>query len=252
MAIFTRYSLETPENIEVDFELAGPGSRFCALMIDWCILGLFWFVLAVMAIVVMAANTLVRDLFEEGSMWVFAVLVALMFFVTTGYHVFFEMIFRGQSPGKRAMRLRVLREDGTSITLVDSLIRNLVRFADSLPAFYLLGGCLSAVHRQHKRLGDLAAGTIVVKEQTIDYRAKTDQRYATLDEQAVEVNNAELTPAEREVLKRFVARRSELEAGARYALAERIARPLYDKYGGVWEDGEAYIERLLEGKQHGD
>ena len=100
-----------------------------------------------------------------------------------------------------------------------------------------------------KRLGDMAAGTIVVKEGQLDYRASADKKYP-LGPVAVGVANAELTPEERRVLTGFLQRRVELLPQARDALAERLARPLYEKYGGHYGDAESYIERLVEGRHY--
>ena len=101
-----------------------------------------------------------------------------------------------------------------------------------------------------KRLGDIAAGTIVVKEGQRDYRAASGQEVRQLPAAAIGPVNSELLPEERRVLVGFLQRRVELLPDARGQLAERLARPLHEKYGGQSNDAEGYIERLVEGRHY--
>jgi hypothetical protein len=100
-----------------------------------------------------------------------------------------------------------------------------------------------------KRLGDLAAGTIVVKEGQLDYRANADKKRQP-EPVAVAVANAELTAEERRVITGFLQRRAELLPEARRQLAERLAGPLHVKYAGQYRDAESYLERLAEGRHY--
>jgi uncharacterized RDD family membrane protein YckC len=248
------YRLETPESIEVSFELAGPGSRFCAVVIDTL---LTWvMVFAVMVAACIADVYWVRDLGgrhgaggEGLSDWGTAVLILIVALVLFGYSVFFEILLRGQTPGKRALKLRVIRDDGTPATVMDLCVRNLVRVVDFLPAFYLVGGLVAFFSTTNKRLGDIAAGTIVVKEAELDYRAKADAK-AVFHAPDVAVSNTALTPEEQRVIRAFLQRRAELLPDARLALAERLARGLYEKHGGQYSEPEAYLERLSEGRHY--
>ena len=95
----------------------------------------------------------------------------------------------------------------------------------------------------------LAAGTIVVKEAMLDYRARTDRGKASAVS-PVAVLNVELTTEERKLLAGFVRRRPELLPDARQQIAERLARPLHEKYGGQWQDAESYIDRLMQDRHH--
>jgi uncharacterized RDD family membrane protein YckC len=254
MSSADRYTLETPENVEVEFELAGLGSRFCAMLIDGLLIWLLVFALIMLAILLqIGILTAMLPLGPGAGGWagwplavVWAIVAALLF---GGYFVFFEAVMRGQTPGKKAMKIRVIRDDGTPVTLNEVLVRNILRLVDFLPVLYGLGGLVMFLNPLYKRLGDLAAGTIVVKEGQLDYRARADKKQP-LGPVAVGVANAELAPEERRVLTGFLQRRVELLPKARYELAERLARPLYEKYGGHYGDAEGYIERLVEGRHY--
>src|SRR5262249_33255826 len=99
-----------------------------------------------------------------GLAWLLAVFGLVAFAFLWGYYIFFEMAWNGQSPGKRWVGLRVMRLDGTPLTLSESIIRNLVRLVDFLPAYYGVGVVAMFISSQSRRLGDLAAGTVVVHD----------------------------------------------------------------------------------------
>jgi uncharacterized RDD family membrane protein YckC len=252
MATDDRYTLETPEHIEVEFDLAGIGSRFCAMLIDTLLLALIIAVIGILTCILDIGLIASLEQFDEEAFnWFNALVVAIvgiLFF--GGYYIFCELLMRGQTPGKRGMRIRVIRDDGTAVTANEVLIRNIVRIVDFLPASYALGGLVMFFHPMSKRLGDVAAGTIVIKEGRLDYRAQADKNYQ-LAPAPTQVANAELTPEERRVVSGFLHRRSELLVDARRQFAERLARPLYEKYGGHYGGGaEEYLERLIDGRHH--
>lgn len=260
MSVDGRYKLETTEHVELDFDLAGPGSRFCAWLIDallkaLLIVGLYFLLL--MVFFGGLVGGLRGDMWvREAGGWALALVIFALFAITMFYHVIFEWLMRGQTPGKRQMGLRVIRDEGGPLNLTDVLIRNLLRIVDFMPAFYGLGGLLSAGHPLHKRLGDLAAGTIVVKETEADFRAFStlppvgaeSAQEAAPSAVAEAANGCVLDAAERQLLERFLVRRLELTSQARTQLAERLAQPLYQRYGGHWDYAESYLERLLEGR----
>src|ERR1044071_288703 len=152
-----RYTLETPENVEVQFELAGPGSRFCAMAIDLLLISLILFVLVIVVIIISPEPSL-ADLGPKGEgiegwfTWINALFVIVLSCILFGYHAFFELIMRGQTPDKRALKIRVIRDDGTPVTPLDVAIRNIMRVVDFLPAFCGLGGLISFWNRMSKRL----------------------------------------------------------------------------------------------------
>jgi uncharacterized RDD family membrane protein YckC len=239
--------IETPENVELSLELAGPGSRFCAMLIDSL---LIWLVIFCLAIAVMCLGVSTETLVErEGpSAWAVALLVLVVTAVLFGYHAFFELVLHGQTPGKRSMKLRVIHEDGTPAAALDLVIRNVVRIVDFLPAFYVVGGAACLLSATNKRLGDMAAGTVVIKEAEISYASSADKK-AAVPLPAVAIANAALAPEEQQLIRGFLQRRVELMPAARAGLAERLALQLHEKHGGVLGDPESYLERLSEGRQ---
>ena len=248
------YRLETPENVELHFELAGPGSRFCAICIDTVIIACG--ILAIGLLLLLGGVALPRALFEadfftdEGhlvSSWVVALAMLAIAVVSSSYHLVFELFMHGQTPGKRAMKIRAISDDGSAMIPSQVLVRNVLRTVDFLPVLYTLGGVVSLFSSLHKRIGDLAAGTIVVKEGDPDYRAASDVRYDPTPMEPI-VSNAELSPEEARLIRNFLSRRDEFLPSARAQLAHQIGSELYRRYGGTWDDAERYLERLLGGR----
>ncbi len=161
-------SIDTPEQVALYFPVAGIGSRFVALLLDHLIqLGVV-ILAAVLVAVVSATLGAHGSLPSLASKWFLALLVFAFFLLFWGYFALFEAFWHGQTPGKRAMRLRVIKDSGRQITLFESLARNLLRVADYLPSLYLAGVVTMLANKRNKRLGDLAAGTMVVHERAED------------------------------------------------------------------------------------
>ena len=153
-------NIDTPENVMFGYEIVGIGSRFLAALIDTTVIG----------ILLAAANIILFFFLLRGSEGVNSILVALAslisFIFIWGYYIFFELRWNGSSPGKHLVGIRVIRGDGTPITLAESVIRNLIRLVDFLPAAYGLGLVTMFIDGKARRLGDMAANTLVVREQT--------------------------------------------------------------------------------------
>lgn len=163
MSVYEHYTIDTPENIDFSYTIAGIGSRFLAAIIDTFLL----FIVQVFLVGVLYGFIHLFNA-DDGNESVMSVLLAVWGVVSFaffwGYYIFFEMLWNGQSPGKRLIRLRVVREGGRPITFVASAIRNLIRVIDFLPALYGLGVVVMFIDRHARRLGDFAGGTLVVKE----------------------------------------------------------------------------------------
>ncbi len=256
MSLESRYRLETPENIELDYEVAGVGSRFCALAVDGLIqtfvLLAIIFVLALLNVNILPVDADIDPAARNFGLetWAQAVIlvIALVIFFG-GYPMFFELLMRGQTPGKRILKIRAIAENGTPMTASQTLTRNLVRLVDMLPGFYFVGGMVMFFHPLHRRLGDLASGTLVVKEREVDYRARADERGST-QMRSVEIANTELTPDESRLLLAFLYRRTEFEPEIRVELARKLANAMYDKYGGTIVHPERYLQRLIQGMHY--
>lgn len=156
-------NIDTPEQVELEFAVAGIGSRFVAVLIDHLIQFLFYLVFGILGALLFGAW--INRVSMLGK-WVYAAFIALNFLLIWGYFTLFEAFWRGQTPGKRVMKLRVIKDSGRQITLFESMSRNLLRVVDYLPAFYLTGVITMACTKRHQRLGDLGAGTIVVHERS--------------------------------------------------------------------------------------
>jgi uncharacterized membrane protein SpoIIM required for sporulation/uncharacterized RDD family membrane protein YckC len=225
--------IETPEQVAVGFELADLGSRFLALVLDGLILlvsalGLFAGALWVLSTV---------DLPAAVGGWGLAALTILTFVVLWGYFVWFEGLREGQTPGKKRVGLRVVHDGGYPLTIRGAAVRNLVRIVDLQPAFTCLaGGFVMMLHPQTKRLGDIAAGTIVVRDRG-GGRLPEDETVKRVQAGPPLLSDAEFT-----ALERFVARQGSLEPGAR----ARVARGLADVLGDRLPSGETrtLTERL--------
>lgn len=150
-----QFSVETPESVSFNYTLAGIGSRYMAALIDHIVIGLI-------IVLLFLAMNLSRGFDFFTILTAFAIIAVFM--VSFGYYTFFETVWRGQSPGKRALNLRVLKADGLPIGFTDALMRNVVRFVDFLPAAYGLGLTVMFFDRKWRRLGDMAANTVVVRE----------------------------------------------------------------------------------------
>jgi len=222
----TRYVVLTPEHVSFEFAIAGAASRIFALLIDSCVIG----------VLLMAGLTIIANIgFVSRTMAGFLQFVAV-FLIQWGYFVTMEVTTGGQSVGKKVLGLRVMRSDGMRILFFHSTIRNLFRVVDSLPVFYLVGG-LACLHSQLlRRLGDHAAGTVVVRDPRHplpEAIVPPSQRYNSLVENpsVIRAVRQRLTPKEREVLLSLALRREEIDLAARLELFAEAAALLSQRLG---------------------
>ena len=132
------YEILTPENVYIEYELAGLGSRFIAYLIDFAIQMLF-IIVAFIVLLIAATDFVVYIIFELGIIYFVAFFLTLVVLFNLIYFISFEMILKGQSPGKKIMKLRVIKQNGEPINIWDSFLRNFLRLFDSLPSYYLVG-----------------------------------------------------------------------------------------------------------------
>ena len=227
--------INTPENVAFGYQVAGIGSRFLAAMLDTLLI--FLLQAAVIAaflliLYILDQTTLAKNL----SAWAIAGLGLVTFLFYWGYYIFFEMLWNGQTPGKRRTGIRVIRTDGTPITLSESLIRNLVRIVDLLPAAYGLGILTMFIDKQSRRLGDLAAGTLVVHDRApISIQSLSVRRAVNYSMQGFKPLPLDGFPLERltnddqSLIDNFLSRRDQLTH--RGALAIQILNTLHTRLG---------------------
>jgi uncharacterized RDD family membrane protein YckC len=214
--------VRTPESVALRYELAGLGSRFLALAVDQVIqltilLAIFWGI-------VLAASRWkpehVPHAFEKlAESLAIAIIIAIAFAILFGYFIVSEAMWNGQTPGKRLLGLRVVRDGGYPIDFGASLIRNLIRVGEALVGYYLLAAISALISPENKRLGDLAAGTIVVR----DARLGVPHSVAMRAQEPVYASTAYLDGEERALIKRFLERRDSLAADRRKELAAQLA-----------------------------
>jgi uncharacterized RDD family membrane protein YckC len=236
-------SIDTPELVAIQMPLAGIGSRFVALLIDYLIwfAGLFFlaFVFAIFGPSLLAFNRL-------SAQWATALYLFLLFLFNWGYFTLFEAFWNGRTPGKRIAHIRVIQRSGRAIGLFESMARNFVRYVDQIPFCYVVGTIAIFATRDHQRLGDLAAGTLVVRDRLEEEAVRTETtRTFTANLFAppapapdpyagfVLPNHgiARLSAADLKVLESFFARRIDMPLDTRQALAQRIAAAIQAKSG---------------------
>ena len=221
----TTTRIETPEHVDFQVHIAGPSRRGVAYGID---LALRWGVVFLFAVIGSMAGF--DPDFEGASSG--AVLV-VVFLVEWGYYILFESLWNGQTPGKRAMRLRTVKEGGHPLTFLDVVLRNLLRGADWLPAFNVVGLVVMAFDGRFRRLGDLVAGTIVVSERRAGIgTALTLSPPPTAEELEAIPASASLSGAEMDALESFLRRVGSLNPMREHELAEMVA-PMYARRFGV-------------------
>jgi uncharacterized RDD family membrane protein YckC len=226
------FRIETPEAVSFGYDIAGIGSRFMAALVDSLIVIVIELVVLTVALAVTTSAP--NDLLAGGiGSWILAVLGLLAFAILWGYYLLFEMIWNGQSPGKRWVGLRVIKDTGAPISFVDSAIRNLVRLVDFLPAYYGVGVLVMFFNDRARRLGDFAAGTLVVRErkdvtlESLVTPAATARPPGAEDRILPGLEN--LTSGDYDLIVRFLRRRFQLVNQAE--LTQRLAATIQARMG---------------------
>jgi uncharacterized RDD family membrane protein YckC len=191
--------------------------------------------------------------------WVQAVLIVVVFLIFSSYFAFFEWIWNGQTPGKRWLKLRVIREDGRPVTFWEAAVRNLVRTLDMMPApFYSIGLISVFVSESDQRVGDMVAGTVVVREREAEAPAFAQVFASPVSDPALRrsfkpvdfvAELDALTESEIQVVETFLRRRWDLVDMARQWMAWRVSLPILYKlrprYDLATFTYEGFLEELL-------
>src|SRR5687768_12546517 len=144
--------IETPERVPLHFALASIGNRFLACAIDHAIQTLA-LILILLTGLVLSNVEAIQQTFTSAPKWVGAVMILLLFLTFSSYFAFFEWLWSGQTPGKRWMKLRVIREDGRPITFWEAAVRNLLRVLDMFPPPFYSIGLISVFRSEERRVG---------------------------------------------------------------------------------------------------
>src|SRR5947207_12669823 len=251
--------IETPERVPLHFALASIGNRFLACAIDHALQALTIILMAIAFTVVENYSSL-GDQLSNAPKWVKAVLIVVVFLIISGYFAFFEWIWNGQTPGKRWLKLRVIREDGRPVTFWEASARNIVRLFDMEPfPFYSVGLVSVFISSRDQRVGDMVAGTVVVREReaqvpTFDQVFSAPTSDAALRRSFKPVpftaNVRSLTESEIEVVEAFLRRRWDLDDAPRQWMAWRVATPILYKLRPGYDPAQFTYEGFLEELLH--
>jgi uncharacterized RDD family membrane protein YckC len=224
------FALLTPENVELRYPVAGIGSRLVAATIDYTILLVGEIVILLgasvgLGFIARLTGLPQRSLDEASSSLVLAFALLLTFLGWWGYFVLSELAWNGQSPGKRLLGIRVVRADGQPLTTVTSIVRNLLRAVDF---FLLIGVLVMLIDRSSRRLGDLAAGSLVVREGQGLERSELSVDIPPVAEGRIErfLNPGLLTMQHYILVRDYFARRHHMPGAHADALASDLARQL--------------------------
>lgn len=224
--------IDTPESVDLALEPAGFGTRFAAAVIDAAIQGAVTFVIALVSLTTAGGLTSGVDSLPaffgplEGIL--LAVLLLILAFPLMLYKPVLELFWNGQTVGKRAMGIRVVRSNGLPVHLLGVIIRNFMRVVDMLPSAYVIGAIAVLTTRQHQRLGDIVAGTVVVRERQGQTPVAPPQpeNLAPADVDGLRQYVLRLEEIDLEPLRGFWERRHQLEPEARLRVANLIAANL--------------------------
>jgi uncharacterized RDD family membrane protein YckC len=242
------YSISTPENVDLHLEIAGLGNRLLAQLFDGFILtvvGFFIILLGVIAAFVV--HSTISDSKMQGIAFAVIVLVVLVsiFTLQYGYFLVFEGAWRGQTPGKKIAQIRVIEQNGQPIGWPAAMIRNVLRIVDSL---MFLGILVILIDKNERRLGDMAAGTIVIRERATEI-STSKIKMVTGASADTSLDVGRVTPAEYDLLVDFLRRRESLGKGHRPNVAGKLATHFKEKLdqedaSGSSEHGAAAAGRV--------
>ncbi|HLZ45919.1 MAG TPA: stage II sporulation protein M [Gemmatimonadales bacterium] len=236
------HGVETPEHVDVRFELAGVGSRLAAALLDVILISLI-------GICIRLVFGFVIDLDVPAvSKWVTALLVLLSFILSWGYFVLFEALNGGRTPGKQALGIRVVMDTGRPVTFGAAVIRNLTKPWAILLAPLLVGMVSMFIDRSNKRLGDMAAGTIVVRDHPTVWSIGAEPVAAEVAE-PIETGPPELTEEEFRLLDRFLSRVNELAPEVRNRIAANLAQRFEGRIPRRTQDTQGYLAEVFNAEQ---
>jgi len=209
-----QYTIDTPENVTFNYDVAGIGSRFIGALVDTLLVALLLLLLNLTIALVAGISRWADEVFFQTVLdetgWLtgllYALYILLNFVIIWGYYILFELLWNGQTPGKRVAKTRVVRMNGNPVGFMEVAIRNLVRIIDFMPSAYAVGLVTMFVNRHARRLGDFAAGTMVIHAQSeigldsLTVAPNAAQLSASTDGYSGE---RELTHQQSELIRRF-------------------------------------------------
>ena len=234
--------VRTPESVAFAYELAGLGSRFLAVMVDLIIQGIL---IVALFIALAAAASRLPSQSQSGfaTNIGLGIFLFIIFAILFGYFIVLEAVWNGQTPGKKLLGIRVVRDGGYAIDFSASLVRNLIRVGEASLGFYAISAISALLSTENKRIGDFAAGTIVVR----DARLPTPEALARdLAQEPIYAPTSLLSGEERALIHRFLERREHLAPARRTSLAAQLAARVRPRVAPELArlDDESLLEKL--------
>ncbi len=235
----TTTEIETPEHVRFRYHVAGPANRALAYLLDLLLRGGVLMVFGLLA-ALGGINAGEATKAAHGG-----VILLALFVLEWGYYVFFETIWSGRTPGKRVFHLRVVTEGGHPLRFGDSLLRNLLRAADFLPGAYAVGLLVMGRDARFRRLGDLAAGTIVVTEarHAVTARSRLDPPPTAAELRGLP-QRLPLSGEELDAIDLFLRRVGRLAPAREEELAEMVAPLFARRVGGRYKSATRFLGLL--------
>lgn len=244
-------SIETPELVTLEYPLAGIGSRFIAVLVDYGVQAGAYIALLLAVMLFLPSLEKFQAL---SAKWITALVILIPFLLHWGYFALFEGLWHGQTPGKRVAKIRVIQQSGRAITMFESLARNFVRAIDFLPASYAVGTISIFVTARNQRLGDLVAGTLVVHEVQEPTALGNTRIFTQVAATTSSVARAGTLPADAlnrlgaadlQAIETFLERRLDMTLDVRQSLATRLAVSIAARMNIV-PPGNVHPETFLE------
>jgi len=238
--------IDTPENVDLSLEPVGLGSRFVAAAID----SMIQWIVGTMLVVVFAMVLAATQTSPAAEITIMVILALAALFLLVLYKPVFEAVWNGQTIGKRIVGIRVVQVSGMPVTFPQVVVRNLLRIIDIMPSSYLIGAICVLATQRRQRLGDLAAGTVVVRDRPQQMPVLPDRLshdptvdLTRLREHALRLSEDDLQPA-----RRYWQRRQQLDPAMRARLAAQVAKALavrMDWMDPLPANPEEFIEEVL-------
>jgi uncharacterized RDD family membrane protein YckC len=237
---------QTSEKIRVKYSLAGLEFRIAAYMIDTLIMGAAFILLYILTIITFVGSAVLPFFKKSHADTVVAVVIWILFVLGALFYPFiFELAWKGQTPGKRILKIRAVNDDGTSMSLGTVILRNIFRIVDMLPASYITGVICMVVNKKRKRVGDMVAGTIVISE-------KNPSLPRAIDEPAGDPFAGVETDlkGELKLIENYISTRDDLSAPARDQVEEELVRLIQKKTGVEKQTGMREAEFIQSFYRH--
>jgi uncharacterized RDD family membrane protein YckC len=210
-----KLTIDTPEQVDLEYPLAGLGSRFLGVLYDSLVQLVIFIVFSLIS-----AFALPGTVWDTPSKWLAALLILCSFCLYWGYFAAFEALWNGQTLGKRQAGIRVIKDTGRPITPFEAIARNLVRVIDLIPGFYAVGAITMALNKRNRRLGDFVAGTVVVHDRKAD---ENQVIWSVPSDYGSTWDISGITDSDLQVIEAFLERRLDIPLDVRHATAQRLA-----------------------------